>query len=95
MVKNLNKLLKGRPINQENLNAHRKRIIEVVRSYRVRELRKLSDLSQVELAERRNVRQDWVSRIEHGDIERAKLDTLRRYVELVGGELRVDVHVGD
>jgi len=40
-------------------------------------------MSQVELAERLNVSQNRVSRIEHGDIERAQLDTLRKYVEAV------------
>ena len=39
--------------------------------------------------------QNRVSRIEHGDIERAQLDTLRKYVEAVGGELRVEVAIGD
>ena len=41
------------------------------------------------------VNQNRVSRIEHGDIERARLDTLRKYVEAVGGELRVEVIIGD
>ena len=71
MAKNLNELLKERPVNRKNVNAHKKRMLEEVRSYRLRELRKASDLSQVELAERLHVSQNRVSRIEHGDIERA------------------------
>jgi hypothetical protein len=39
--------------------------------------------------------QNRVSMIERGDIERAKVDTLRRYVEAVGGELRIEVELGD
>jgi len=35
-----------------------------------------------------------VSRIEHGDIERTQIDTLRRYAEAVGGTLRVEVEIG-
>jgi len=95
MAKNLNELLKDRPVNPKNVNAHKKRMIEEVRSYRLRELRKASDLPQVELAKRLNVSQNQVSRIEHGDIELFQLDTLRRYVEAVGGELRVEVSIGD
>ncbi|MGH3544929.1 MAG: hypothetical protein ACRDPW_03245, partial [Mycobacteriales bacterium] len=48
-----------------------------------------------ELAERLHVSRNRVSRIEHGDIERAHVDTLRTYVEAVGGRLRVEVEVGD
>jgi transcriptional regulator with XRE-family HTH domain len=49
----------------------------------------------VELAERLHVSQNRVSKIEHGDIERAQLDTLRKYVEAVGGELHIEVSIGD
>ena len=95
MAKHLNELLKERPVNRKNVNAHKKRMLEEVRSFRLRELRKASDLSQVELAERLHVSQNRVSRIEHGDIERAQLGTLRKYVEAVGGELRVEISIGD
>jgi hypothetical protein len=35
------------------------------------------------------------SRIEDGDIYRARGDTLRKYVEAVGGRPRVEVEPGD
>jgi ribosome-binding protein aMBF1 (putative translation factor) len=95
MTKNLEGMLTKRPVNRKNVDTHKKRMLEEVRSYGLRELRKASDMSQVELAERLNVSQNRVSRIEHGDIERAQLDTLRKYVEAVGGELRVEVSIGD
>ena len=95
MTKNLEEMLAKRPVNQKNVDAHKKRMLEEVRSYRLRELRKASDMSQVELAERLKVSQNRVSQIEHGDIERAQLDTVRKYVEAVGGELRVEVSIGD
>ncbi|UKA60530.1 helix-turn-helix domain-containing protein [Arthrobacter sp. FW306-2-2C-D06B] len=42
------------------------------------ELREASDLTQVELAARLHVSQNRVSRIEHGDMDRAaQVDTLR------------------
>jgi len=95
MATNLSELLKERPVNRKNVDAHKKRMLEEVRSYRLRELRKASDLTQVELAERLQVSQNRVSRIEHGDIERAHVDTLRKYVEAIGGELHVEVSIGD
>jgi predicted XRE-type DNA-binding protein len=41
------------------------------------------------------VSQNRVSRIEHGDLNRVRIDTLRRYVKAVGGQLRVEVELGD
>ncbi|TDF91524.1 transcriptional regulator [Arthrobacter terricola] len=41
------------------------------------------------------VSQNRVSRIEHGDIGRPQVDTLRKYVAAVGGRLRVEVEPGD
>jgi transcriptional regulator with XRE-family HTH domain len=95
MTKKLSDVLKDRPVDRKKVDAHKKRMVEEVPSYRLRELRKASDLSQVELAQRLNISQNRVSRIEHGDIERAQLDTLRKYVEAVGGELSVEVSIGD
>ncbi|MHB1733946.1 helix-turn-helix domain-containing protein [Ferrimicrobium acidiphilum] len=95
MAKNLEDMLAKRPVNRAVVEEHKKRMLAEVRSYRLRELREASDVTQVELASRLKVSQNRVSRIEHGDIERAQLDTLRKYVEAVGGELRVEVEIGD
>lgn len=95
MTKSLEETLTKRPVNRKNVDAHKKRILEEVRSYRHRELRKAFDMSQGELAKRLTVSQNRVSQIENGDIEQAQLDTVRKYVEAVGGELRVEVSIGD
>lgn len=95
MTKTLDKLLRERPVDRVEVDAQKRRMLEEVRAYRLRELREASDLTQVELAVRLNVSQNRVSRIEHGDIERTQVDTLRKYVEAVGGHLRVEVELGD
>ena len=95
MGKSLNEMIAEKPVNRKAVNAHKKRMLEEIRAYRLVELRKASLITQVQLAQRLNVSQNRVSKIEHGDIERAQLDTLRRYVEAVGGELHVEVSVGD
>lgn len=94
MAKTLDDLLHQRPVDREAVDAHKKRMIDEVRAYRLRELREASSLTQVELASRLHVSQNRVSRIEHGDIERAQVDTLRKYVEAVGGTLRIEVEYG-
>lgn len=95
MVKSLEDMLGERPVDRSTVEAHKKRMLEEVRAYRLRELRQASELTQVQLAGRLSVSQNRVSRIEHGDIERAQVDTLRRYVEAIGGELRIEVEIGD
>jgi transcriptional regulator with XRE-family HTH domain len=62
---------------------------------KLRELREALNLTQVELAYLLDVSQNRVSRLEHGDLERTQVDTLRRYVEAVGGRLHVEVEIGD
>ena len=91
----LEEQLAKRPVDLARVDAHKKRMLEEIRAYRLRELREASDLTQVELAGRLHVSQNRVSSIEHGDIERAQVDTLRRYVEAVGGRLRIEVELGD
>lgn len=91
MAKSLSEHLRERPVNRGAVNAHKKRMLAQVRAYRLKELREALSLTQVELADRLNVSQNRVSRIEHGDIDRTQVDTLRRYVEALGGTLRVEV----
>ncbi len=95
MAKSMEELLAERPVDRVAVDAHKKRMLDEVRAYRLRELREASELTQVELAGRLHVSQNRVSRIEHGDIDRAQVDTLRKYVEALGGRLRVEVELGD
>ncbi|WP_282825776.1 helix-turn-helix domain-containing protein [Gulosibacter sediminis] len=95
MAKSLDELLQKRPVDRARVDAHKKRMLDEVRAHRLKELRQASELTQVQLAERLQMSQNRVSMIERGDIERAKVDTLRRYVEAVGGELRIEVELGD
>lgn len=95
MARNLEDILAKRPVDRGAVDAHKRRLLDEVRAYRLRELREALNLTQVELAARLDVTQNRVSRLEAGDIERAQVDTLRRYVEAVGGHLRVEVEIGD
>ncbi len=95
MANTLSDLLRERPVNRQAVDAHKKRMIEEVRAYRLRELREALSLTQVQLASRLHVSQNRVSRFEQGDIERAQVDTLRKYVEALGGTLRVEIEYGD
>ena len=95
MAKTLEELLAARPVDRDAVEKHKRRMLDEVHAFRLRELRENMNLTQVELAERLQVSQNRVSRLEGGDIERSQVDTLRRYVEAVGGRLRVEAEFGD
>ncbi|MGM1018531.1 MAG: helix-turn-helix domain-containing protein [Actinomycetota bacterium] len=88
-------LLAKRPVNRERVEAEKERMLGEVRAYQLRELREALGLTQEELAERIGVGQRQVSKIEHGDLENAKIGTVRRYIEAVGGDLVVEYVSGD
>ena len=66
-----------------------------VRAHRLAELREALGMTQVALAERLHVTQSRVSRIERGAIDHTQLETLRAYLEALGGELEVSARFGD
>jgi predicted transcriptional regulator len=57
----------------------------------LRNLRHSKNLTQAELAELLFVTQERVSALERGGVARAQIGSLRRYVEALGGRLRVEV----
>jgi transcriptional regulator with XRE-family HTH domain len=92
---NLEELFAKYPSDPVEVQRHMKRMLAEVRAYRLKELRKELNITQVELAKQLHVSQNRISRIEHGDIEKSQVDTLRKYVEAVGGTLTLEVQVGD
>lgn len=95
MAKDLDELRSLRPGNRSAIDSHKKRMLEETVAYRLRELRERNGLSQVQLADLMQVSQNRVSRIENGDIERSQVDTLRKYVEALGGKLHLEIALGD
>jgi predicted transcriptional regulator len=93
MAKTLDVVLAKRSVNRTTVDEHKRRMLEEVRAYQLRELREARGLTQIELANALDVSQNRVSRLEHGDIERTQVDTLRRYVEGLGGRLHIEVEI--
>lgn len=93
MPKTIDTVLRQRPADRRAVDAHKKRMLDEMRAYRLRELREALDLTQVQLALLLEVSQNRVSRLEHGDLERTQIDTLRRYVEAIGGRLHVEAEI--
>ncbi len=78
------------PERQANVDAHMERMLVEVHAYRLRELREQQYLTQSQIAEQTGVSQRRVSGIERGDVEKTQVDTLRKYVEAIGGTLHVE-----
>lgn len=89
MARTLQDMLRTRPVDRGRVEQRKRRMRDQLRAYRLRELREESELTQVALAELLQVSQNRVSRIERGELDRTQLDTLRRYVEALGGTLHL------
>ena len=86
-MSDLNAYLEKRGIPAEQMDEARAETQAVIDSYNLRQARKASDMTQVELAKTMGVSQNRISRMENGDLGSMSLDTLRRYVEALGGRL--------
>jgi transcriptional regulator with XRE-family HTH domain len=59
--------------------------------YKLRELRQLKSLTQQQLAQQLGVTQNRISKFERLDLDKSELQTIRSYVQALGGELKVVV----
>jgi len=91
----LDEYIDSRKIDRKDLERRADALQMQVRAARLRELRDAQALTQEELAESMHVSQRRISQIETGQIENTRFDTLRRYVEALGGNLRVEAEFGD
>lgn len=73
---------------------HQRRMLAEVRAHRLAEIRKLQQVTQVELAKAMDVDQSRVSRLEKGRLDATELGTVKKYVEALGGELRLVADFG-
>jgi len=86
-MSNLNAYLDKRGISKEEMDEARAYTQAVIDAYNLREARKACNMTQVQLAQIMGVSQNRISRMENGDIGSMSLDTVRRYVEALGGEI--------
>ncbi|NLA64890.1 MAG: helix-turn-helix transcriptional regulator [Leucobacter sp.] len=95
MTMTLKDFVADHPVDRQRVDEHKERMLAEVRAFRLRELRERAGLTQSELAERIGVGQRQVSKIEHGDLDNAKIGTIRRYLEAVGGGLAIEYVLND
>ena len=84
---NLNNYLHKRGISDVKMNWARQETQAIIDAYNLKEARKISNMTQVQVAREIGVSQNRVSRMENGDMNAMSIDSLRRYVSALGGEL--------
>lgn len=82
-------------VTREGLAQARALHEQAERTYALQQLRETRSALQSELAERLQLSQSRVSRIESGDMEHLELSTIRAYIEGLGGRLHVTADFGD
>lgn len=75
------------PMRRANIERHRREAIAEIITHTLAELRKVREVTQVELARSLGCGQPSVSALEHS--EDPKLSSLREYIEALGGRLEV------
>ena len=84
-----------RPFDREQVARLAEDMRKEVRLYRLRELREQAKLTQQAMAQELHVSQNSVSKLERGNIDHTQMRTLKKYVETLGGSLKVEATFGD
>ncbi|QTJ68455.1 XRE family transcriptional regulator [Rhodococcus sp. ZPP] len=82
-------------IDPQRADNARKEMHEMVRAYRLADIRKAQGPRQADVAKALGVSQARVSKLERGDLQHTELGTLESYVAALGGRLRVVADFGD
>ena len=76
------------------VEAGAKALINISRAHRLAVMRKRLGLTQAEVAERMNVRQERVSTIERAKVDASELRTLAAYIKALGGRMEIVADFG-
>ncbi len=87
-------MIAGGQIDEAKSAEHQRRMLAEVRAHRLAEIRKAQSLTQVEVAKLMDVDQSRISRLEAGRLDTTELGTVKKYIEALGGQLRVIADFG-
>lgn len=93
-ARSLAEQLKRRPVDEDRVAELAEGMRREVRAYRLAEIRHQLHVSQNTLAAEAHISQNRVSQIERGNIEHTQIETLRKYVEALGGTVEVTARFG-
>jgi transcriptional regulator with XRE-family HTH domain len=81
--------------DEARVAAYREQMEAEVAAYRLAEIREARELTQGQVAKELGVNQSNVSRLETGDVARSEVGTLAKYIEALGGTLRLVADFGE
>ena len=76
-------------VTRDEVEAEKRRMLDGIRLYELKEARKSEHVTRRRLAQDLGVSQKRISVIGAGDVDHIKVDTLKRYLEGIGGTLHV------
>ena len=82
---------KSQKFNEQEIRGGVQDLYREILEYKLRELRHLKSLTQQQLAQQLGVTQNRISKFERLDLDKSELQTIRSYVQALGGELKVVV----
>jgi predicted transcriptional regulator len=82
-------------VNEDRVAQHKERMLAEQRAYRLAEVRKAHGLTQVDVAKTMHVTQSRISAFEKGELAVSEVGTIAKYVEAIGGKLRLVADFGD
>lgn len=95
MTYTVKQLIDDEHLDRTEIEKAKQRMLDEMKRYELREARKSQSLSQKQLARKMGVSQKRVSVIESGDIAHVEVNTLKRYMRGIGGELSVVASLPD
>ena len=94
-MSDLNTYLSKRGITNEQMREARRETQSAIDAFSLKEARKASRMTQMQVAEAIGVSQNRVSRMENGDMGAMSIDSLRRYITALGGNLTLVANLPD
>ncbi|MCT2276355.1 helix-turn-helix domain-containing protein [Micromonospora chalcea] len=76
-------------LNETTVEQHKERMRGEVRAARLREMRERRGLTQQQVADRMKVSQPRVAAIENGELPKAEVGTVVRYIKALGGNVEI------
>ncbi|MFG1954874.1 helix-turn-helix domain-containing protein [Micromonospora sp. NPDC048830] len=75
-------------LDEDKVEQHKERMRGEVRAARLREMRERRGLTQQQVADSMNVSQPRVAAIESGELPKAEVGTVARYIAALGGKVK-------
>lgn len=82
-------------LDEQEIATLKEELLAEVRAFKLAELRSAVGLSQQDIADQLQVSQSRISRIEHGELDKTELVTLRKFARALGGEIELTLKLGD